>query len=222
MGRGDRLLDELKLTEALLCAESALRRKPIEGAYIVRGIGLRKLGRVNEAIAAYDELERLNPKRYQVHFNRANAYRDLANVDLAIRDYTTALGLAHDPEKAYLNRGNVFLRLKRLDMARDDYRKAAELESGLQQRRRQRKRLVHGQLLGCSGAFRDVAGGRRYHPRSALSAASYTRSTWCCQALGNKRVYLSSEAIPVYTGISMLLQFASSFSYRFRPYRRTG
>jgi tetratricopeptide (TPR) repeat protein len=127
-GRADRLLNDRRYPEALVCAEKGLLRRPIATAYIAKGVALRKLGRLSEAIATYDELEKLEPLHHQLFFNRANAYRDSGDKEAAIRDFTTAIDMMDEPGKAYLNRGNLYLGLRRLTLARNDYQMAAELD----------------------------------------------------------------------------------------------
>ena len=80
-------------------------------------MALRKLGRLRDAITAYDELEKIAPRHSQLFFNRANAYRDLGDKEAAIRDFTRAIEVTDEPEKVFLNRGNIYLSLRRFELA---------------------------------------------------------------------------------------------------------
>lgn len=128
LGRSEWLLDAKRFSEALDCAEASIRWKPTANAYIDKGVALRKLKRMQEAVAAYGEAEKLEPSNQHVHFDRANSYRDLGHLERAIQDYSAAIAVNTDFDKAYLNRGNIYLRLRRFDLALVDYSTAIELD----------------------------------------------------------------------------------------------
>lgn len=62
------------------------------------------------------------------YFNRANAFYELGNFDLALKDYSRALSLDPYDADAYYNRGNTYSDLGDLDHAVSDYTAAIRLQ----------------------------------------------------------------------------------------------
>jgi tetratricopeptide (TPR) repeat protein len=154
-GRSDWLLDAKRFPEALECAEASVGWKLTANAYINKAVALRKLKRLQEAVAAYDEAERLEPTNQNVHFNRANSYRDLGQLERAIQDYSTAIAVNTDFDKAYLNRGNIYLRLRRFDLALVDYSAAIELDPDANAYAYTNRCLVRNHLGDYEAALQD-------------------------------------------------------------------
>ncbi len=126
-GQAAALLD-VDFLGTLRCTDASIAWKGNADAYVMKGMALRKLNRLREAVAAYDEAEKLDSRDPNLHFNRANSHRDLGELDDAIRDYTTAIERMTEPRKAYDNRGSLYLRLGRVSYAQQDYSRALELD----------------------------------------------------------------------------------------------
>jgi tetratricopeptide (TPR) repeat protein len=62
------------------------------------------------------------------HFNRGNAYSDLAQNDLAIADYNEAIRLNPHYVYFYYNRGNAYIRISRYESAIADFNEAIRLK----------------------------------------------------------------------------------------------
>jgi predicted O-linked N-acetylglucosamine transferase (SPINDLY family) len=84
---------------------------------ILRGNADEDAGRLDHALAHYDEALRLAPTLPRAHLNRGNALYASGNLDAAIAAYQTAL--QHDPgyARAHCNLGNAGLLARRLDLA---------------------------------------------------------------------------------------------------------
>ena len=69
------------------------------------GLGLRRKGDYDKAIADYTEAIRLNPKLAEAYYSRGFAYGKKGDYDKAIADYTEAIRLDPKYAEAYYNRG---------------------------------------------------------------------------------------------------------------------
>src|SRR5690606_33710532 len=99
-----------------------IRRNPREAAwYVNRGIGYRKKGDYDRAIADYNEAIRRKPG-YAVAYNyRGIAYRRKGAYDRAIADYNEAIRLKPGYAEAYFSRGIAHRRKGDTDRAIADY-----------------------------------------------------------------------------------------------------
>jgi len=68
----------------------------------------------------------LNPNDTDILFNRANAFENLKNYDLALSDYNTALKINPKDGELYYKRSNIFLIQMNLDQALDDVQRAEQ------------------------------------------------------------------------------------------------
>ena len=83
-----------------------------------------------EAINAYDKAIELNlsgPNLPCAYYNRGNARASLGQIEAAIDDYNTAIGLNPSDAIAYFNRGNARASLGQIEAAIDDYNTAIGL-----------------------------------------------------------------------------------------------
>lgn len=85
------------------------------------GLEYQEQGRLQEAIAEYDEAIRLNPLDAVAYNNRGNAYNDLGQLERAIADYDEAIRLNPQFAEAYSNRGITYYNLGQLEQAIEDY-----------------------------------------------------------------------------------------------------
>jgi tetratricopeptide (TPR) repeat protein len=114
--RGIRLLDK------------AIRISPdVAPAYSNRGVALRDLGRLAEAIASYDKAIALAPDFAEAYNNRGVALSDLRRFDEAIASYDKAIALKPDYIQAHNNRGIALRGLRRFDEALASYDRAIAL-----------------------------------------------------------------------------------------------
>ena len=99
-------------------------------AYSNRGNALRALKRLDEAVADYTRSLELKPTAETFH-NRAVAYGEAGQDELAVADYTKAV--EHDPQlaEAYAYRGLIHLRRGRDAEAEADFERAFRLKPAL-------------------------------------------------------------------------------------------
>ena len=96
--------------------------------YINRGNALRDKGEQDEAIAAFSEAIRIDPKEAAAYFNRGLAWRSKGAYDNAIADYNQALALNPNSFQVYINRGVAWGRKGEYDKAVADYNQALQLK----------------------------------------------------------------------------------------------
>jgi tetratricopeptide (TPR) repeat protein len=90
-------------------------------------INLVQKGRMDEAIAHYDQALELDPSYGEAHYNLANALVRLGRMDEAIAHYEKAVELNPNNAMAYYNLGSVLVRNGRVEESITHYRKALEL-----------------------------------------------------------------------------------------------
>jgi predicted O-linked N-acetylglucosamine transferase (SPINDLY family) len=91
------------------------------------GNALNGMGRLDDALAAYDRALRLRPDYADAHYNRGNVLRDMGRLDDALSACDTALRLRPDYADASYSRGNVLRDMGRLDDALTAYDGALRL-----------------------------------------------------------------------------------------------
>ena len=86
--------------------ETALQKFRDEAkAHVAKAVALQKEGKLDEAIAEYDQAVWLYPRCPEVHFNRGLAYQQKGQLENAVIDYTQAIELDPRFTAAYGNRG---------------------------------------------------------------------------------------------------------------------
>ncbi|MFH0799581.1 MAG: tetratricopeptide repeat protein [Pseudomonadota bacterium] len=97
----------------------------LEGQFLSnRGLVLYKLGRLDEALAAYDSALAINSNDAEVHLNRGNVLDDLGQLDEALAAYDRALAIDPKDASAHYNRGYVLDDLGRFKKALAAYDRA--------------------------------------------------------------------------------------------------
>ena len=77
------------------------------------GAELQEQGRLEEAIAEYDQAIRLDPQYVLAYFNRGVAYHGLGEFQQAVEDLDEAIRLDPDFGRDYHNRGKISVRASR-------------------------------------------------------------------------------------------------------------
>ena len=88
------------------------------------GVSLENRGKMEEAIAEFDEAIRLDPKLVLAYYNRAQAYFGLDRYERSIQDYDQAISL--DPESVvfYTKKGEAYFALGQYERATQAHKEA--------------------------------------------------------------------------------------------------
>ena len=92
------------------------------------GNTLKELGRLDEALASYNQAIALKPDYAEAHSNLGNTLKELGRLDEAEASYTQAIALKPDFAEAHSNLGNTLKELGRLDEAEASYKQAIALK----------------------------------------------------------------------------------------------
>jgi len=82
----------------------------------------------SEALAAYDQVIKLDPNHYRAWINRGNILTNLGQLVQAIASYDRAIEIKPDAELAWSNRGDAFYDLERYEEAIASWDKALEID----------------------------------------------------------------------------------------------
>jgi predicted O-linked N-acetylglucosamine transferase (SPINDLY family) len=105
----------------------ALEIKPYYSeAYSNRGLALKELRRLEEALASYDKAIELSPDYAEAYSNRGNTLKELQHLEEALTSYDKAIEIKPNLAEAHFNRGNALKDLQRLEEALTSYDKAIE------------------------------------------------------------------------------------------------
>jgi tetratricopeptide (TPR) repeat protein len=92
------------------------------------GDALFQKGRVDEAIAHFQQALQIYPDYAEAHYNLGCALLQKGNVDEAIVQYQKTLQINPNYAKAHINLGNVLLKMGNVDEAIVQYQKALQIE----------------------------------------------------------------------------------------------
>ncbi|MGD9825578.1 tetratricopeptide repeat protein [Desulfobacter sp.] len=92
------------------------------------GAAVQALGRVEEAITAFDRMLGLNPNFAEGFYNRGVAYSEMGRIKEAVQDYTMAVEIDPDFYNAHLNLGLALDTLGHPDQAVKSFDRAIALE----------------------------------------------------------------------------------------------
>lgn len=120
--RADNLLSEHWLSQALI-----LDARHVE-ALRLRGIVLRRLGRIEDALVSYAAMLAVAPRHPDGHLNRANAFNDLQKWPDALEAADQALAINPDFAGAANARGVALLGLGRVVEAAESFEAAIRLQ----------------------------------------------------------------------------------------------
>ncbi len=98
--------------------------------YFRQGGQFYEEGRVEEALAAWNNTIRLNPNFGEAYNNRGVVRQSQGNTEQALEDFNRALELDPNNEIAYINRGETFFALGRYEEALTDFLAANNLLPG--------------------------------------------------------------------------------------------
>ena len=99
----------------------------IADAHFNRGNVLKKLKRLDEALASYDRAAELRPDDPLILNSRGTVLRELKRFPEALDDLNAVIALRPDFSEAFNNRGNVLQDIERYEEALLDYEKAIAL-----------------------------------------------------------------------------------------------
>ena len=119
----------------LIEAEEQLFEDAPEMQLFSKGNELFEEEKFEDAIASYQEFLEKNPEIYQVHFNLGNCYKEMGNVEQALKEYQIILEKPTDDEskdrklkaKALAGIGETYLKKDDLDSAQNYLRQSLEL-----------------------------------------------------------------------------------------------
>jgi tetratricopeptide (TPR) repeat protein len=93
-------------------------------AYLHLGAGLRRLGKLHEAIASYDKAIAIDERHADAYLGRGNVQQQLGQSSAALASYERAITLKSDYAEAHCNRGVVLAELKQSDAALASFNRA--------------------------------------------------------------------------------------------------
>jgi tetratricopeptide (TPR) repeat protein len=97
-------------------------------AYVNRGAAYQKQGRLDRAIADYEEAIALDPSSERAYISLGTAYELLGQLDRAMAAVDKAIALNPSSYEAYRNRGILFEKMMQLESAIDDFTRAIFLK----------------------------------------------------------------------------------------------
>ncbi len=125
------LYDQRRLAEALERAAQLLARYPHgEVLHNLTGVFNAGIGRLDDAIAHYDQAIALAPDYFEALNNRGNALVKQKRLEQALASFDAAVGIAPDYAEAHLNRAVALGKLQRPDDALAAYAKTLHLHPG--------------------------------------------------------------------------------------------
>lgn len=119
----DLLLDARRPGEALAVAE-AHEARATSRLLQLKGLALKRIGRTDDALAAFERAAALGPDDPFAHHNLASVYSDLGRRDEAEASARRALDAGGEDGATYLVLGHAHAARQRFDEAEDAYREA--------------------------------------------------------------------------------------------------
>jgi protein O-mannosyl-transferase len=122
-------LHDRAIAQAMIHLTEALRLKPdLAEAHYNMGLGMHRLGRLDEAIAAYRQALQLKSNLPEAYNNIGNALQEMGRVDEAIPQYEIALRLEPDFVYALNNLGYALQKKGRLMESAASFREALRIK----------------------------------------------------------------------------------------------
>src|SRR5438552_2629710 len=120
-------------TQVIADASEALRLKPDQAIYNLRGSAYYDKGEYDIAIADFNDALRMGPPSGIIYHNRGNAYRSRGDYAKAIADYDASIKQGPKSAFSYQNRGASKQALGDLDGALSDINEAIRIDAALPQ-----------------------------------------------------------------------------------------
>ena len=115
------------LAHTLILAALACSGLSESGEHYNAGVALQQQGRLEDAVAEYDQAIRLSPQFADAYLNRGLAYIQLEQYERAVQGYDEAIRLNPQDAGLYNNRGNAYEGLEQYERAIQDYDEAIRL-----------------------------------------------------------------------------------------------
>ena len=93
-----------------IAAKSPALDETISKASYGKGLVKKNQKKLKEAIDAFSQAAQYTPSYYLAYYARGNAYGDINEINLAIKDYQEAIELNNSYHPAYFNLGTIFLK----------------------------------------------------------------------------------------------------------------
>jgi tetratricopeptide (TPR) repeat protein len=137
------------------------------------GVALIAMGRVHEALAAFDTAVRLKPDYAIAHNNRGKALRNMGRLDEALAACDASLRLKPDFAEAHINRGNALHGMRRFEDSLAAYNAALRLKPDFAEAHSNRGNALHSM-----GRFEEslAAYNAALRLKSDFADAFYNRS----------------------------------------------
>ena len=122
------LFNQGKFSETVDQAQACTKKYPNAfNVWNILGVGNNVLGKVDEAIKAYERALSINPNFADAHHNIGNALFEQGKLDQAIEAYKKSLDLEPNNAEAYFNMGNTLQEQGRLDESISSYIRAIRI-----------------------------------------------------------------------------------------------
>uniref|UniRef100_UPI001EF9FC05 TPR end-of-group domain-containing protein n=1 Tax=Crocosphaera watsonii TaxID=263511 RepID=UPI001EF9FC05 len=92
------------------------------------GVALGKLGRLDDAIASYDNALEFKPDDHQAWYNRGVALGNIGRFDDAIASYDKALEIKPDDPSVYYNKACAYALQNKIQLAIENLQQAINLD----------------------------------------------------------------------------------------------
>ena len=129
--RGQKLLDDGELEEAIRVFDDAIRRRPTSAeTYNARGVAFLRQNRLRRALDDFNEAIHLDPNVAKYYANRALVFRDQDKYKSAIADHNRAIKLSPTTADNYEERATTFYFMGDEDSWKRDDAVAERLRTG--------------------------------------------------------------------------------------------
>lgn len=127
---------------------------------------LSKLGPLDRALQAYNDVIAADPNHSEYYFERAGLLRRIGNVEGALADYDAAIRLSPPYPEPFYNRADLAVEVGNVDLALQDLSYVLELDPSFLSAYVNRAGLLY-ELGDLDGAAADVAAGLALDPDNA-------------------------------------------------------